>query len=67
MGSGVTESTAKNVVNMRTKRSGQRWSVLGLRGFLTLRALLKSDRLASFWSILCRRYVVNVNTLAASA
>jgi hypothetical protein len=67
IGSGVTESTAKNVVNMRTKRSGQRWSVRGLQGVLTLRALLKSDRLARFWSVLSRRYVVNVNTLAAAA
>jgi hypothetical protein len=32
VGSGVTESTAKNVVNMRAKRSGQRWSVDALRG-----------------------------------
>jgi hypothetical protein len=38
-----------------------------LQGVLTLRALLKSDRLAHFWSILSRRYVVDVCTLAASA
>jgi len=67
IGSGVTESTAKNVVNMRTKRSGQRWSIRGLQGVLTLRALLKSDRLARFWRVLSRRYVVTVNTLAAAA
>jgi hypothetical protein len=45
VGSGVTESAAKNVVGMRAKRSGQRWSQPGLRGVLTLRALLKSERL----------------------
>lgn len=67
IGSGVTESTAKNVVNMRTKRSGQRWSIPGLQGVLTLRALLKSDRLARFWSFLSRRYVANVNILAPAA
>ena len=63
VGSGVTESAAKNVINMRTKRSGQRWSVPGLRGVLTLRALLKSDRLDAFWVKLSRRYVANVNNL----
>ncbi len=67
IGSGVTESTAKNVVNMRTKRSGQRWSIPGLQGVLTLRALLKSDHLARFWSFLSRRYVVNVSILAPAA
>jgi hypothetical protein len=67
IGSGVTESTAKNVVNMRTKRSGQRWSIAGLRGVLTLRALLKSDRLARFWTVMSRRYELTVSTLAAAA
>lgn len=67
IGSGVTESTAKNVVNMRTKRSGQRWSIPGLQGVLTLRALLKSDRLARYWTFLSSRYVVNVNLLVTAA
>jgi len=67
VGSGVTESAAKNVVNMRTKRSGQRWSVAGLRGVITLGALLKSERLDSFWSKFSRRYVANVNNLGAAA
>jgi hypothetical protein len=60
VGSGVTESTAKNVVNMRAKRSGQRWSVEGLRGVLNLRALLKSERLGRFWEVFSRRYVSSV-------
>ena len=67
IGSGVTESTAKNVVNMRAKRSGQRWSVAGLRGVLNLRALLKSARLGRFWEVFSRRYVANVNSLSAAA
>jgi hypothetical protein len=67
IGSGVTESTAKNVVNMRTKRSGQRWRIPGLQGVLTLRALLKSDRLSRFWSFLSRRYFLDVQILAAAA
>jgi hypothetical protein len=67
IGSGVTESTAKNVVNMRAKRSGQRWSVLGLRGVLNLRALLKSERLAQFWAVFSNRYTADVSTLAVAA
>jgi hypothetical protein len=67
IGSGVTESTAKNVVNMRAKRSGQRWSDLGLRAVLNLRALLKSNRLGNFWTVFAERYttVVNMSALAA--
>lgn len=34
----MKESTAKHVVNMRAKRSDQRWSVPGLRAVLNLRA-----------------------------
>jgi len=65
--SGVTEGAAKNVINMRSKRSGQRWSERGLRGVLTLRALLKSDRMDRFWSHFSRRYVANVNTVSDAA
>jgi len=65
--SGVTEGAAKNVINMRTKRSGQRWREPGLRGVLTLRALLKSERLDAFWSLFSRRYVANVNTVCDAA
>ena len=60
VGSGVTESTAKSVINMRTKRSGQRWSVEGLRAVLNLRALLKSDRLGRLWEVFYRRYTRSV-------
>jgi hypothetical protein len=60
IGSGVTESAAKTVVGRRAKNSGQRWSQPGLRGALTLRALLQSDRLPRFWIHLPRRYVPNV-------
>jgi hypothetical protein len=59
-GSGVTESAAKTVVNRRAKNSGQRWSVPGLRGALTLRALLQSDRLPRFWVYFSRRYAATV-------
>jgi hypothetical protein len=60
VGSGVTESTCKTVFGHRTKRSGQRWREAGLRGVVTLRALLQSDRLPRFWLRLSRRYAANV-------
>jgi hypothetical protein len=60
VGSGVTESTCKTVFGHRTKRSGQRWRVPTLRGVVTLRALLQSDRLPRFWQKLSLRYAANV-------
>jgi hypothetical protein len=63
----AAESDVVNVVNMRTKRSGQRWSVSGRRGALNLRALLKSERLAQFWTVFSRRYTANVSSLAVAA
>lgn len=52
--------TAKTVVNRRAKNSGQRWSAAGLRGVLTLRAALQSDRLPRFWRYFSRRYTAAV-------
>jgi hypothetical protein len=66
VGSGVTESAAKTVINARTKRSGQRWTPKGLRGVLALRGLLQSARLPAFWTSLSRRFVANI-TCAACA
>lgn len=60
VGSGVTESAAKTVVGRRAKSSGQRWSVPGLRGALTLRAIHQSQRLHAFWSRFQRRYTAHV-------
>ena len=59
-GSSVTESAAKTVVGQHAKNSGQRWSVTGLRGALTLRAVLQSDCLPHFWTYSSRRYTVAV-------
>lgn len=64
VGSGVTESTAKNTVGHRTKGSGRRWREDNLRGVLTLRAIHQSDRLPRFWIHFSRRYVANVEALA---
>jgi hypothetical protein len=60
VGSGVTESTCKSVFGHRAKRSGQRWREAGLRGVVTLRALLQSDRLPRFWLHLSRGYAASV-------
>lgn len=64
VGSGVTESAAKTVVNQRAKGSGQRWSEQGLRGVLALRAIRQSDRLPAFWTEFSRRRQVSVRNAA---
>jgi len=56
IGSGVTEGACKSVVNVRAKRSGQRWSQRGLTAALHLRTIHESDRFDSFWSFFARRY-----------
>jgi hypothetical protein len=56
IGSGVTEGACKSVVNVRAKRSGQRWSQRGLTATLNLRAMHESDRFDGFWSFFSRRY-----------
>lgn len=64
VGSGVTESAAKTVINQRAKGSGQRWSQEGLRGVLTLRALRQSERLPAFWIEYARTRRVSVRQAA---
>lgn len=56
IGSGVTEGACKSVVNVRAKRSGQRWSQRGLTAALHLRAMHESNRFDAFWSFFSRRY-----------
>jgi hypothetical protein len=67
IGSGVTESACKTLVNMRAKGSGQRWHCSGLRGALNLRAINASDRFDAFWSVFARMHVANVNNCVAAA
>jgi hypothetical protein len=67
IGSGITESTCKTVVNMRAKGAGQRWSVPGLRGTLHLRALNASNRFDAFWVHFAKAHVANVNNCAHAA
>ena len=67
IGSGVTESACKTLVNMRAKGSGQRWHRSGLRGALNLRAINASDRFDAFWAIFARMHIANVNNCVAAA
>jgi hypothetical protein len=67
IGSGITESACKTVVNMRAKGAGQRWSVPGLRGTLHLRALNASDRFDDFWAHFSKSHIANVNNCAHAA
>jgi len=66
VGSGVTESSAKTVINQRAKGAGQRWREAGLRGVITLRAIHQSDRLPRFWSHLAQGYAANVQSAQAA-
>jgi hypothetical protein len=56
IGSWVTEGACKSVVNVRAKRSGQRWSQRGLTAALHLRAMHESYRFDGSWSFFSRRY-----------
>jgi hypothetical protein len=50
IGSGAVESANRHVVGVRVKQAGMRWTVPGLRGVLTLRALLRSGRWNTWWA-----------------
>ena len=49
IGSGAVESANRHVVGVRVKQAGLRWTEPGLRGVLTLRALLRSGRWDPWW------------------
>ena len=51
IGSGVIEAACKSVVKCRFCRSGMRWTRSGGQTILTLRALLKSERWDTFWTL----------------
>ena len=67
IGSGVTESTCKTVVNKRAKGAGQRWHCPGLRGALHLRALNASDRFDAFWAVFAQMRIANINNCVEAA
>lgn len=67
IGSGVTESACKTLVNMRAKGAGQRWHCRELGGVLNLRAITASDRFDAFWAIFARMHAANVNNCVVAA
>jgi hypothetical protein len=61
IGSGVTEGAAKTLVGKRAKGSGRRWLAEPLGRLLTLRALIQSNRLQTFWDRFSSRYSARVH------
>lgn len=59
LGSGVTESAAKTVINRRAKGAGQRWKD-GLGRALAVRSIVQSERMHAFWIHFSRSYTANV-------
>jgi len=49
IGSGVIESTAKNLIQLRQAQAGMRWGLPGAQAVASLRALHRSGRWAPFW------------------
>jgi hypothetical protein len=49
LGSGVAEAACKTVVSTRTKRSGMRWTPVGLDALLALRTAVLNDTYDAFW------------------
>ena len=64
VGSGATESAAK-VMGARTNLSGARWDVPGLRGMLTRRGLVTSERWSAAWAHYTASRVVEIKQVAA--
>ena len=52
IGSGIVESACKTVLQMRCKRSGQRWENKGGQAILTFRSILLSRQLDDAWELI---------------
>ncbi len=51
IGSGVVEAACKSIVQLRIKRSGQRWDDNGGQAILTFRSLVKSKQFDQAWEL----------------
>jgi len=51
IGSGIVESACKTVLQMRCKRSGQRWDDHGGQAILTFRSILLSKQMDDAWKL----------------
>ena len=49
VGSGVVEAGCKTVIGTRLKQSGMEWTVRGANAIITLRCIMKSNRLEDYW------------------
>jgi hypothetical protein len=49
VGSGVVEAGCKTVIGQRLKQSGMEWSVRGASAIISLRCMMKSNRLEDYW------------------
>jgi hypothetical protein len=56
IGSGIVESACKTVLQMRCKRSGQRWEDKGGQAILTFRSILLSKQLDDAWKLIKNIY-----------
>lgn len=63
IGSGATEGTC-GLMQLRVKRRGQSWESPGLRGVLTLRGLVLSDRWNTAWSVYAAKHRAEVRRAA---
>ena len=60
IGSGVVEAACKSIVQLRLKRSGQRWDDDGGQAILTFRSLVKSKQFDQAWELIKDFYQQNL-------
>lgn len=63
IGSGATEGTC-GLMQLRVKRRGQSWEPPGLRGVLTIRSLVLSDRWNAAWNVYATKHRADVQCAA---
>ena len=61
IGSGVVETVCKSIVQLRIKRSGQRWDDDGGQAILTFRSLVKSNQFDQAWELIKDFYQKNLH------
>ena len=49
VGSGVVEAGCKTLIGQRLKQSGMEWSVRGANAIISIRCVIKSNRLEDYW------------------
>jgi hypothetical protein len=49
VGSGVVEAGCKTLIGQRLKQSGMEWSIRGANAIISIRCIIKSNRLEDYW------------------